>query len=209
MLKGLFGTKIGMTQIFDENRNVIPVTVVGIGDWFVTQVKTKQNEGYSAVQIGLLKKRYKDKAFSQEWLRLKNKFFACVREVEIDEAVEKDFSVGKEVKIEQFALKENEEVAISGTSKSLGFQGVVKRWGFGGGPKAHGSTFHRAPGSIGCMATQGNVMKGQKLPGRCGGKRVTMKGLHVVRIDQEGKNLFVKGAVPGKKDSLLFIRRQG
>ena len=208
MLNELFGTKIGMTQVFDQDRNVIPATVINIADWFITQVKTKKNDGYSAIQVGLLKKRYHDKKFSDEWLSSKEKIFSYLREVEIDESEEGNYLAGQAILLDAVELKENESVAVSGISRGLGFQGVMKRWGFAGGPKGHGSNFHRAPGSIGNMATQGNVVKGKKLPGRCGGKAVTVKGLRIVKVDQESGHVFVSGAVPGKKNSLLFICKQ-
>lgn len=209
MLTGLIGTKIGMTQIFDAKRNVVPVTVVDIGNVYTLQVKKQDKDGYSALQLGLVRKQYRGREFSSEWLKKKKKFFVHVREVSIELSQEQEFSVGKLVTFDNFAIADNDKVVVSGTSRGLGFQGVVKRWGFAGGPSSHGSTFHRSPGSIGNMCAEGNVIKGKKLPGHCGCDRVTLKGLSVAKIDKEGGYLFVKGALPGKKESLLLLRKQG
>lgn len=209
MLDRFVGIKVGMTQIFDENRSVVPVTVINVGNWFVTQIKTKELDGYVGLQLGLLKKKYCGQTFLTKWLKTKKDFFSYLREVLIDESdKENKFSVGQEVSLGDVAFKEKSFVNVIGTSRGLGFQGVMKRWGFSGGPSGHGSTLHRKPGSIGCMCTQGNVVKGKKLPGHCGSRRTTVKNLKVIRLDSEVGCLFVKGAVPGKKDSLLFIQKQ-
>lgn len=206
MLKGLLGTKIGMSQIFDGNRNVIPVTVIDVGGWIVTQVKNGDVDGYVALQIGFPRKKYLNRPFSPEWLKKKDKFFAYVKEVQLkNESDVSSYVVGQRLSVKDLDVSLNDKVDIGGVSRGLGFQGVVKRWGFGGGPSGHGSTFHRAPGSIGNMCSQGNVIKGKKLPGHCGCRRVTVKNLEVVKIDEQTNSLLVRGAVPGKKDSLLFI----
>ncbi|MCK4517272.1 50S ribosomal protein L3 [Candidatus Babeliales bacterium] len=209
MVKELLGTKIGMTQLFDKQRNVVPVTVIDMNGWFVTQVKTEETDKYSALQLGLVKKRYRELPFSGKWLQDKKQFFAHVHEVCVDEKDAKAFSVGQKVALENLDVSDKDDVAVAGTSRGLGFQGVVKRWGFKGGPSGHGSTFHRKPGSIGNMCSEGNVIKGKKLPGHAGCQRVTVKGLRVVKVDPASNYLFVKGAVPGKKNSLLFICKQG
>lgn len=206
MLNKLFGTKIGMSQIFDENRAVVPVTVVDVGEWFVTQVKTKDVDGYCALQLGFLRKKHRSKAFSSDWLKAKDAFFEHINEVPISEGDVGSYSVGQKLSLKDFDIAVADTVHVAGISRGRGFQGVVKRWGFAGGPGGHGSTFHRAPGSIGNMCSQGNVIKGKKLPGQCGCKRVTVKNLEVVKA--ETNCLFIKGAVPGKKNSLLFIRKQ-
>jgi len=208
MLNKLLGTKIGMAQIFDENKNVIPVTVINVGGWFVTQIKTVENDGYIALQLGFPRKRYRNKALSFEWLQEKAKYFEHVKEVLLDADVADKYKVGQQISLKDFSATDKDWVDVAGNSRGLGFQGVVKRWGFAGGPGGHGSMFHRAPGSIGNMCSQGNVIKGKKLPGQCGCKRVTVKGLRVARIDVEKNCLFVRGAVPGKKNTLLFIRKQ-
>ncbi len=210
MLRSILGHKVGMTQLFDERRQVIPVTVIDCRNLFVTQVKTVEKDGYSAIQIGRLKKRFIGGAFNPAWLKKTDNFFEHLREVRFsDEAALDSFTIGKELSFDQLAMKDGEKVAVAGTSRGLGFQGVVKRWNFAGGPKSHGSNFHRTPGSIGNMCSQGKVVKGKKLPGHTGARRVTVQGLTVARIDAESGCLFVKGAVPGKKNSLLEIHKQG
>ena len=209
MLTSLLGKKIGMTQLFDSKRNVIPVSVVDINDWFVTQIKTQEKDGYCALQLGLLRTRYRSKDFSFAWLRKMKNFFAYVREVSVDESIVNNFKVGQKITLDNIGVQEDDAISVTGTSIGLGFQGVVKRWGFAGGPASHGSNFHRRPGSIGNLTTEGNVIKGLPMAGHCGCERVTTKGLRVVRIDKENGCLFVKGAVPGKKNSLILIRKQG
>ena len=206
MLNKLLGTKIGMTQVFDKNRNSVPVTVINIGGWFVTQVKTAEKDGYLALQLGFPRKRYRGRPFLFEWLQSKDKFFEHTREITVDK--DAAYKVGQQILLKDFAVSEKDCVDVAGISRGLGFQGVIKRWGFAGGPGGHGSTFHRGPGSIGNMCSQGNVIKGKKLPGQCGCKQITVKGLSVERIDVDSNCLFVKGAVPGKKNALLFIRKQ-
>ncbi len=209
MLSSFFGKKIGMTQIFTEDGNVLPVTVVDAANWFVTQVKTLSVDGYSAVQIGLLKKRYESKTLSADWVKNKNNYCYFFKEVRVDEANLGDLKLGQKVGLEDTVLSENDKVKVTSKSKGLGFQGVVKRWGFAGGPSGHGSGFHRSPGSIGNMRSEGEVLKGTKLPGHAGFRTVTVKNLEIVKIDKSGDVLFIKGAIPGKKESLVFISRQG
>lgn len=206
MFDRLIGKKIGMTQLFDENRKVVPVTVIDVGVWFVTQVKTEDKDGYNALQLGLPRKRYEGMPFSFDWLKDKKKYFLHVKEVVLDSA--SDRKVGSKMSIGDFGVEEKVMVDVAGVSRGLGFQGAMKRWGFAGGPSGHGSTFHRKPGSIGNMCSQGKVVKGKKLPGQCGCKRKTVKNLKVARVDKESNCLFVSGSVPGKKDSLLFIYKK-
>jgi large subunit ribosomal protein L3 len=203
MLNGLLGKKIGMSQIFDDNRKSIPVTVIDVGGWFVTQIKTQENDGYVALQIGLPREKYQGKGFSSSWLKEKKKYFLYLNEVSLDDV--SGYAVGQRLSLKDFKVDSGNKVDVAGTSRGLGFQGVIKRWGFSGGPGGHGSTFHRKPGSIGNMCSQGNVIKGKKLPGQCGNKRITVKNLKVVKVDEQANCLFVKGAVPGKKNSLLFL----
>ncbi|MFA6527411.1 MAG: 50S ribosomal protein L3 [Candidatus Babeliales bacterium] len=207
MLNRVLGKKIGTTQVFDKTGNVVPVTVVDVAHWFVTQVKTGVNDGYAALQLGLLKKKFREKEFSQEWLKHKSDYFTHLKEVRVDGDV--SLLPGQAVTMDEIALAEGTYVDVTGTSKGLGFQGVVKRWGFGGGPDSHGSTFHRRPGASGHMRTQGEVIKGKRFPGHLGAEQVTVKGLQVVLVDKELGCLFIKGSVPGKKDSLVAIKEQG
>jgi large subunit ribosomal protein L3 len=207
MLNKMLGTKIGMTQVFDKDRNVVPVTVVDVGGWFVVQIKTVEKDGYAALQLGLPRCRYKGKDFSFVWLKNKKKFFRELKEVCLNGG-STDYSVGQLISVKNFSGAESDFVDVAGTSTGRGFQGVMKRWGFAGGPGGHGSTFHRKPGSIGNMCSQGNVVKGKKLPGHCGCRGATIKGLKIARVDVDSDCLFIKGAVPGKKNSLLFIKKQ-
>ena len=119
------------------------------------------------------------------------------------------YELGQFVRLDTSAIKEGDVVSVTGVSKGLGFQGVVKRWGFAGGPAAHGSKFHRRPGSSGCLRTQGEIIKGKKFPGHMGVDQVTVKGLEIIRIDPEAGCVFIKGAIPGKKDSVVTIKKQG
>lgn len=206
MLKGFLGNKIGMTQVFNGKGSVVPVTVVDCQHWFVIQVKTKGKEGYSAVQAGKVKAKYQGQSFSSEWLQNKKTYFSCVREIHLlDEASEQKYTVGQPLHVNDFVVEEGTSVDVSGLSIGKGFQGVVKRWGFGGGPSAHGSMFHRRPGAIGNMRSRGRVLKGKKLPGQTGNRRVTVRGLEIVRINPELGCVLIKGSVPGKKNALLHI----
>ena len=207
MLNGLLGKKIGMTQVFDQSGQVTPVSVVDVANWFVLQCKTNDKDGYVALQVGLLKKKHRGNSFSSDWLKNKKEYFSCVREVSCSE--KNDVKVGQPVSFDLMSFQEGDKVAVEGRSKGLGFQGVVKRWNFAGGPKTHGSSFGRLPGSIGNMTSQGKVIKGKKLPGRHGFRQFTVKGLKLVRVDKENQCLFIKGAVPGKKDTVLMVRKQG
>lgn len=209
MLSSFFGKKIGMTQIFTEDGNVLPVTVVDAANWFVTQIKTSNTDGYSAVQLGLLKKKYESETLGTNWVNNKNNYCYFFKEVRVNESDLGNFKLGQKIGLENTLLSEKDIVKVTGKSKGLGFQGVVKRWGFAGGPSGHGSTFHRIPGSVGNMRSQGEVLKGKKLPGHAGDRTFTIKNLEIVKIDKDGNVLFIKGAVPGKKESLVFISRQG
>lgn len=208
MLNGVLGKKIGMTQVFNDQGVVVPVTVVDVSNLIVTQVKTPEKDGYSSLQVGMLRKRYRGKSFSDVWLKAKNHYFEHLKEVDVQETGV-DCTLGQEVTADLFSFGEGQKVTVIGTSKGLGFQGVVKRWNFAGGPKTHGSKFHRRPGSSGNLRTQGEVLKGKKFPGHMGVDRVSVKGLTVVRIDRENGCLFIKGAIPGKRNSLVLIKTQG
>ncbi len=207
MLNNILGKKIGMTQLFDKNGNVVPVTVVNINNWVVTQIKTSEKDGYTSLQLGLLKNKYQDQTFSNEWLGAKQDHFLHLKEVHTGAPA--DYSVGQPVSITTVALQEGDVVSVTGQCKGLGFQGVVKRWGFSGGPSSHGSKFHRKPGSGGHLRRQGEVIKGKRFPGHAGTEQITVKGLKIIRIDREAGCLFIKGAIPGKKDTLIAIKKQG
>jgi len=207
MLDSLFGKKIGMTQVFDKDGNVTPVTVIGVANWFVTQLKTPKKDGYAALQVGMLRKGYQGESFSAQWLKNKNDVFAHVKELSLDKDSDQ-FKLGQEFKLDLVSLNDGDKIDVIGTSTGKGFQGVVKRLGFRGGPAAHGSKFHRRPGASGCLRTQGEVIKGRGNPGQLGSERVTVEGLKVVHLDKDNGFVFVKGAVPGRKDSLVLIKKQ-
>ncbi len=207
MLTSIVGKKIGMTQLFDDAGNVVPVTVVDVGNLFITQIKTKEKDGYIALQLGLLRDRFKGKTFVLDWLKKKSDHFVHIKEISLEMPIA-DITLGQAFSLDLFGLQAGALVSATGWSKGLGFQGVVRRWNFGGGPAAHGSKFHRRPGAISHMRTQGEVIKGKKFPGHLGCERTTTKGLRIVRIDKENGCVFVKGAIPGKANSLVMIKKQ-
>lgn len=203
MIQGLIGKKLGMTQVFDETGVVHPVTVVEAGPCVVTQVKTPEHDGYSALQLGFgLSKRLNKPEQGQR--RASGFMSRTLREVAADDVT--SFDVGQVLKADVFA--QGEIVDVVGTSKGRGFQGGVKRHGFRGGPKTHGqSDRHRAPGSIGASATPGRVFKGMRMAGHMGHERVTVQGLEIMRVDTERNLLLIKGSVPGPNEGLLLIQR--
>ena len=204
MLQGFLGKKIGMTQIFREDGRVVPVTVVQAGPCVVTQVKTKETDGYDAVQLGFGEVKRRNKPLSGH---LKNsRLSRYLREVSADDTSE--FEVGQTIGVDIFEA--GEKVDVIGTSKGRGFAGVMKRWNFKGGPRTHGQSDRmRAPGSIGGGTTPGRVYKGMKMGGHMGNRRITVKGLEIVEIDTERNLLMIKGGIPGAPNSLVQIRRAG
>lgn len=202
-MKGILGKKIGMTQVFDETGEAVPVTVIEAGPCYVTQVKTEETDGYNAIQIGFeriderkLKKPQAGHLGDLPPLR----YF---REIRTDDAAE--YEVGQEIDVGLFS--DIRLVDVTGISKGRGFAGVVKRHGFAGGPKTHGqSDRHRAPGSIGASASPSRVFKGMRMAGRMGGERVTVQNLSVVRVDPERNVLLVRGGLPGAKGGLVLVR---
>jgi large subunit ribosomal protein L3 len=204
MLQGFLGKKIGMTQIFREDGRVVPVTVIQAGPCVVTQVKTKETDGYEAVQLGFgdVKRRNKPESGHLKNSRLSRH----LREVATDDTSE--FKVGQTIGVDIFEA--GEKVDVIGTSKGRGFAGVMKRWNFRGGPRTHGQSDRaRAPGSIGGGTTPGKVYKGLKMGGHMGNRRITVKGLEIIEIDTERNLLLVKGGIPGATNSLVQIRRAG
>lgn len=204
MVTGVWGKKIGMTQIFDNGR-VIPITVIDLDHWIVTNIRQKERDGYEAVQVGCLRDKYISQPFSLQWLKNLKKYFSHIREI-------KDVDTVSDVKIGQPAefytlLKLGDCIDIAGVTKGCGFAGVVKRYGFSGPPGSHGSTMGNRPGSIGFFCSQGKVVKGKRLPGHKGVQKRFIRGLKVVRIEPEMKIMLVKGSVPGKVGSLLFVRK--
>ena len=204
MLQGFLGKKIGMTQIFREDGRVVPVTVIEAGPCVVTQVKTKETDGYEAIQLGYgdVKRRNKPEAGHLKDSRLSR----YLREVTTDDTSE--FTVGQTIGVDIFQA--GEKIDVIGKSKGRGFAGTMKRWDFGGGPRTHGQSDRaRAPGSIGGGTTPGKVYKGLKMSGHMGNRRITVKGLEIVEIDAERNLLMIKGGIPGATNSLVQIRRKG
>ena len=204
MKKGLIGKKIGMTQIFDENGLVIPVTVIEAGPCVVAQVKTSETDGYNAIQLGFgdVKAKHINKPKMGHFEKSKLDPKKHLREFRLDDI--SSFKVGDEVKADIFAA--GEKVDIQGTSKGKGFQGVIKRHGQSRGPMGHGSMYHRRPGSMGPTSTPGRVFKGKKLPGHMGHVTVTIQNLDVVAVDMDKNVILVKGSVPGAKGAILKIK---
>ena len=204
MLQGFLGKKIGMTQIFREDGRVVPVTIIEAGPCVVTQVKTKETDGYEAVQLGFGEVKRRNKPLSGH---LKNsRLSRYLREVTADDSSE--FEVGQTIGVDIFQA--GEKVDIIGRSKGRGFAGVMKRWGFKGGPRTHGQSDRaRAPGSIGGGTTPGKVYKGLKMAGHMGNRRITVTGLEIVEVDAERNLLLIKGGIPGATNSLVQIRRVG
>ncbi len=207
-MKGILGKKVGMTQIFDEQGEVIPVTVIEAGPCFVAQIKTMERDGYAAIQMGFDETKPKRLTRPQLQHLQKSSLPALrfLREFRMDGEDLSGYSEGQKLTVDLFQV--GELVDVIGTSKGRGFAGVVKRHGFRGGPKTHGqSDRHRAPGSIGACTTPGKVFKGMRMAGRMGGERVTVQGLKVVLVDPDRNLLAVQGAVPGAKNGLLMIQQ--
>ena len=220
MKKAILATKVGMTQIFNEDGTLTPVTVLQAGPCVVTQVKTAENDGYSAVQVGFVDKKErivnKDKNGKKEIVHrhgvnkaLKGHFdkagVSCkryVREFRLDNAEE--YTLGSEIKADVFAA--GDKIDASAISKGKGFQGAIKRHGQHRGPMAHGSKFHRHQGSNGACSSPSRVFKGKGMPGHMGCVKVTVQNLEVVRVDAENNLLLVKGAVPGPKKALVTVK---
>jgi large subunit ribosomal protein L3 len=207
-MKGIIGKKVGMTQVFDDRGEVIPVTVIEAGPCYVAQIKTVERDGYTAVQLGFDETKSKRLTKPQLQHLQKSNLPALrhLRELRVQEEDLADFEEGGKVTVDVFEV--GEYVDVTGTTKGKGFAGVVKRHGFSGGPKTHGQSDRlRAPGSIGACTTPGRVFKGMRMAGRMGGERVTIQGLKVELVDPERNLLAVRGAVPGAKNGLVLIRQ--
>jgi large subunit ribosomal protein L3 len=205
MTTGLVGKKLGMTQVFDAQGKVVPVTVIEAGPCTVVQKKTIGKDGYDAVQLGFGQKKTHrvNKPMLGHFQKAEKGAFAALRELRVDAA--SALEVGQEVRVDIF--REGDYVDVTGQTIGRGFTGVVKRWGFKGGRASHGSMFHRAPGSIGGSSWPSRVFKNMKMGGHYGNERVTVLNLQVVAIQPEKNLLLVRGAVPGAKNSLVFVRR--
>ena len=204
MKKGLIGKKIGMTQIFNEEGKVIPVTVIEAGPCVVSQVKTEETDGYNSIQLGFgaIKESKVNKPERGHFTKANIAPARYLREIRVDSI--EDVKVGDELKADIFMA--GDKIDIQGTSKGKGFQGVIKRHGQHRGPMGHGSMYHRRPGSMGPTSTPGRVFKGKKLPGHMGRVTVTIQNLDVVKVDMDKNVILVKGSVPGAKGSILKIK---
>ena len=204
MKKAILATKVGMTQIFNEDGVLTPVTVLQAGPCVVTQVKTVENDGYSAVQVGFTDKREKlvNKAQKGHFNEAGVSYKRYVREFRLEDA--ESYALAQEIKADIFAA--GDKIDATAISKGKGFQGAIKRHGQHRGPMAHGSKFHRHAGSNGACSDPSKVFKGKGMPGQMGHKKITIQNLEVVRVDAEKNLLLVKGAVPGPKKSLVTIK---
>lgn len=208
-MSGILGKKLGMTQVFDEAGDVVPVTVLQAGPCIVVQKKTSEKDGYEAVQLGFdeipeKKASKKPKALLGHFKKKNVKPFRYLKEFRVPK--DAAFEVGQVVTVESFQA--GEHVKVTGVSKGKGFQGVIKRHGKAGGPASHGSRFHRTTGSIGQRTSPGEVFKNMKLPGHLGDETVTVKNLKIVQIRAQENLILVRGAVPGAKNNLVVIRKQ-
>ena len=202
-MKGILGRKIGMTQVFTNDGKLIPVTVVEVEPNVVTQIKTVENDGYDAIQLGFDTKKEKNSTkanigHAKKAETAPKRFYKEIRGVNVS-----DYTLGQELTVELF--NEGEVVDVTGTTKGKGFQGVIKRHNQSRGPMGHGSQYHRGPGSMGTMRPM-RVFKGKKLPGHMGGLTVTIQNLEIVAVDKENNVLLVKGNVPGANKSLVIIK---
>ena len=203
MQKAIIGKKIGMTQIFDAEGKVVPVTVIEAGPCNVIQRKTAQTDGYEAVQLGFgeVKEKHVTKALKGHFTKSGVSVKKVLKEFRLDEIT---LNVGDEVKADVFS--EGECVDVTGISKGKGYAGTVKRWGTHRGPMTHGSGYHRGPGSMGACSSPSRVFKGKKLAGHLGCEKVTVQNLDVVKVDMDRNLILVKGAIPGPKGGIVTIK---
>jgi len=204
---GIIGKKLGMTRIFGEDGSIVPVTVVQAGPCPIIQLKTKEEDGYEAIQLAFeeIPEKKVNKPLKGHFLKANRGFFRYLKEFRLDSV--QDFELGQDITVEIF--KPGEKVSVTGQSKGKGFAGVMKRWGFGGSPASHGAEkIHRAPGSIGQCAFPGRVFKGKRMAGHMGNKQVTYRNLEVVGIRPEENVILIKGHIPGPKNGLVFLRKQ-
>jgi len=204
-MKGIFGKKIGMTQVFLQNGYLVPVTVIEVGPCKVVQLKTAEKDGYTAVQLGfdeMKKEKNVPKGRLGHFKKVSLPPYRFLREVKLDGL---DVAVGNDVTVDIF--NKGDKVSVTGISKGKGFQGVMKRHNYSGGPGSHGSMFNRAPGSIGSSSYPSRVWKNKGLPGHMGSEKTTTKNIEVVDVKKEQNLLIVKGAVPGANGGYLIIRK--
>src|SRR3990167_758881 len=203
MVLGCWGSKIGMTQLFEENK-VVPVTAIDLSGWLIIGTKNLARDGYCALIVAKLRDRFEEKEFNLDWLKKKNDYFVFVREVKVDSLPE-GLVLGSATNFIADFFAKGSLINVTANSKGRGFAGAVKRHGFKGGRASHGDKTGRKPGSIGFMSACGKVIKGKKMPGRMGGKQFTIQDLTLVEL--KDNLLFVKGSVPGKSGSLVYIQK--
>lgn len=203
MAHSFWGKKLGMTQIFSGTK-VVPVTVIDVSNWFILGFRTKERDGHDSAVIGLVRKRYRDKPFSKEWLKKLKDHFQVVKEIKLNDKT-KELKVGQRVDFyEEF--EQGAAIDVVGVTKGCGFAGVVRRHNFSGGPKTHGSTMGRRTGSIGFMCKCGKVIKGKKMPGHMGVKQRTIQNLELVKVEKDHQVVLVKGSIPGKSGSVVLVQ---
>jgi len=204
---GILGKKLGMTRVFRENGEAIPVSALEVGPCYIIQIKRAEKEGYNAIQLGfdLKKEKGLNRPIAGHFKAAGRGGFRVLREFRVDDP--ETYELGQEITSDIFDI--GDRVTVSGTSKGRGFSGVVRRWGFSGGDTAHGCRSHKVPGSIGASATPSRVMKGKKLPGRMGYRRVTAKNLMVVEVIRDQNLILIKGAVPGSNGGLVELKAAG
>lgn len=207
-LNGMYGFKVGMATVYNDNGTQVPVTVLKVKPWTVTQVKTPETDKYSAVQISLLEKAEKNvKKAEKGHLKKAGSAKGAKFTREIRQDLPEGVHVGQEVDVTSF--EKGQKLKLTAKSKGRGFAGTMKRYNFGGGPASHGSTFHRQPGSIGNCTFPGRVMPGRKMPGHFGDANVTVKNVEIVDVQVEEGLLLVKGPVPGARNGLVKLQKQG
>ncbi len=201
---GILGKKLGMSQLFDDQGRAVPVTLIQAGPCRITQVKSSHTDGYSSVQIGfgIVREKLLNKPAKGHLAKSGEDLLRHLREYRVDDV--KDFAVGNAITVENFST--GQKVDVSGDTMGRGFAGYQKRHGFSRGPMSHGSKNHRLPGSTGAGTTPGRIYPGKRMAGRYGGKKITTRGLIIVKVDSEHNLLVIKGSVPGKPGSLLNIR---
>lgn len=205
LMNGILAKKIGMTQVFEETGNLVPVTVLQAGPMVVVQKKTVETDGYNAIVVGFgeINEKNVNKPRKGQFKKANASYKRYLREFKVED-VEK-YNLGDEITVE--IMDGVEFVDVIGTSKGKGTQGVIKRHGFGRGRESHGSKFHRMPGGMGAATWPGKVFKGHRMMGRMGNERVTVQNLKVVRVDKENGIILIKGAVPGPKKGLITVRK--
>lgn len=205
MIKAIIGRKLEMMQVFAEDGTNVPVTLLEVGPCTVSQIKTPERDGYSALQIafGTCKPKHINKPLKGHLDKVGKGYFQVLREVRVEDPGQ--FQLGQEITVDSFQI--GERIDVIGTSKGKGYAGTIKRWGFQRGPDGHGSKNVREPGSTGNATYPGRVIKGKKMPGQKGNKRITTMGLKIVDVRPEDNLLLVKGAIPGSRNGIVFIRK--